>query len=356
MIRRVQTERIIGDHDGGRRVGARGVVARPLGVEGDVPGHGSVKDVLGGELLLGVPASEGVAALGGSSGLLSLVVVLNGLRSNCAAAVGIEGDGSPLGGVLFTLGPGSSEGDDLTVNRALTPTGEGVEVAVAAGDLFARGEGRIDRSLGLIRGEERVRIGGESFAQLISTGPRVSEGVPLGGVLVTHGPRTSEGDDLTVNRALIPTGEGVEVAVAAGELIAIGVFFVNGGLGSGHAEVGLGVSGKRHALGSVGPSILHGVPLGVILVTLGPRTIEGDDLTVNCAFIPTGEGVEVAVAAGELIAIGVFFVNGGLGSGHAEVGLGVSGKRHACGSVGPFVLDRVLVGIIQIQRICLCFR
>ena len=51
VIRRVQTERIIiGDHDGGRRVGARGVVARPLGVEGDVPGHGQNSQKHFGEL------------------------------------------------------------------------------------------------------------------------------------------------------------------------------------------------------------------------------------------------------------------------------------------------------------------
>ena len=134
VIRRVQTERIIGDHDGGRRVGARGVVARPLGVEGDVPGHGSSKVVLVGELLLGVPASEGVAALGGIGGLVSRFVVLNGLRRNRAAAVGLVGDGvifGSEGNIDRDIAIGHAAGDSKLVSGVAGDQGAGNAVGAA---------------------------------------------------------------------------------------------------------------------------------------------------------------------------------------------------------------------------------
>ena len=135
VIRRVQTERIIvGDHDGGRRVGARGVVARPLGVEGDVPGHGSSKVVLVGELLLGVPASEGVAALGGIGGLVSRFVVLNGLRRNRAAAVGLVGDGvifGSEGNIDRDIAIGHAAGDSKLVSGVAGDQGTGNAVGAA---------------------------------------------------------------------------------------------------------------------------------------------------------------------------------------------------------------------------------
>ena len=134
VIRRVQTERIIGDHDGGRRVGARGVVARPLGVEGDVPGHGSSKVVLVGELLLGVPASEGAAALGGIGGLVSRFVVLNGLRRNRAAAVGLVGDGvifGSEGNIDRDIAIGHAAGDSKLVSGVAGDQGAGNAVGAA---------------------------------------------------------------------------------------------------------------------------------------------------------------------------------------------------------------------------------
>lgn len=135
VIRRVQTERVIvGDHDGGRRVGARGVVARPLGVEGDVPGHGSSKVVLVGELLLGVPASEGVAALGGIGGLVSRFVVLNGLRRNRAAAVGLVGDGvifGSEGNIDRDIAIGHAAGDSKLVSGVAGDQGTGNAVGAA---------------------------------------------------------------------------------------------------------------------------------------------------------------------------------------------------------------------------------
>ena len=135
VIGRVQTERIIiGDHDGGRRVGARGVVARPLGVEGDVPGHGSSKVVLVGELLLGVPASEGVAALGGVGGLVSRFVVLNGLRRNRAATVGLVGDGvifGSEGNIDRDIAIGHAAGDSKLVSGVAGDQGAGNAVGAA---------------------------------------------------------------------------------------------------------------------------------------------------------------------------------------------------------------------------------
>ena len=135
VIGRVQTERIIiGDHDGGRRVGARGVVARPLGVEGDVPGHGCSKVILVGELLLGVPASEGVAALGGIGGLVSRFVVLNGLRRNRAAAVGLVGDGvifGSEGNIDRDIAIGHAAGDSKLVSGVAGDQGAGNAVGAA---------------------------------------------------------------------------------------------------------------------------------------------------------------------------------------------------------------------------------
>ena len=107
-----------------------------------------------------------------------------------------------------------------------------------------------------------------------------------------------------------------------------------------------GLGGKRHALGSVGPSILDLVR-GDGHFLVGPSTrddgIFGDgDFT---SLIPAAEGVDalnvaVCILDFNRAGIGVGIVNG-VGGVMRDSGLG--GKRHALGSVGPFILDRVLL-------------
>ena len=94
----------------------------------------SSKVVLVGELLLGVPASEGVAAPGGVGGLVSRFVVLNGLRRNRAAAVGLVGDGvifGSEGNIDRDIAIGHAAGDSKLVSGVAGDQGAGNAVGAA---------------------------------------------------------------------------------------------------------------------------------------------------------------------------------------------------------------------------------
>ena len=86
-------------------------VLRPLGVEGDVPGHGAVVEVpLAGwcQLFIGIPALQGVPILGNACGSIHLIAADLALWRDCRSALGVEGHGDGLG---------NPDGEELHVLR-----------------------------------------------------------------------------------------------------------------------------------------------------------------------------------------------------------------------------------------------